>query len=259
MWLNPLSLFSRVAQRRPASAPRRARVRLAVEALEARDVPSNLPVTIDNRLYVTSLYEDLLHREPDPIGLDAFGHALDSGASRDSVALSIINSLEFTRAFIAEQYEHFLGRRATTAEIDPWVRFVNAGGNFDQLQANIISSDEAFAKAASSNQVWLESLYESALGRPIDPLGLTTGLNLLSRGVSRFTIALGIMSSIEADRLTAEGFYHDFLDRRSDPQGLPGWWMALNDGVKQQKVMATFLATPEYVFLATINESTPDG
>src|SRR5262249_5535039 len=156
-----------------------------------------------------------------------YARALDAGQSRDSVALSIINSLEFTRAFIGAQYEHFLGRRASSAEIDPWVKFVNAGGNFDELQAHILSSEEAFQKAGS-NRAWLESLYQNALGRAIDPGALNTNLDALSRGTSRFTIALGIMQSIEADRFTVQGFYIDFLNRRSDPQGLPGWWMNLN-------------------------------
>jgi Domain of unknown function (DUF4214) len=224
---------------------------LRVERLETRDVPSHLPVITENRLYVTSLYNDLLGRQPDPVGLDAFTRALDAGASRNSVALSIINSIEFTRSFIGEQYQHFLGRRATSAEIDPWVKFVNAGGNFDQLQARLISSDEAFIQDGTSNTAWLNTLYQKALGRTIDPTALTNGLALLSRGTSRFSIALGVFQSIEADRLTAKGFYLDFLNRPSDPEGLPGWWMNLNDGVKQQVVMAQFLATEEYVFLAT--------
>src|SRR5262249_50875001 len=156
---------------------------------------------------------DLLGRAPDLAGLDAFSHALDSGASRNSVALAIINSLEFNRAFVGAQYEHFLGRKATTAEIDPWVKFVNAGGNFDQLQAHLISSDEAFQKAGSSNRAWLDTLYQKALGRYIEQDALTTDLSLLSRGVSRFTIALGVFQSVEADRLTARGFYLDFLNR----------------------------------------------
>src|SRR5262245_35542996 len=96
---------------------------LTVEQLETRLVPSHLPVIIENRAFVTSLYNDLLSREPDQEGLDFFTGQLNRGVSRDSVALGIINSLEFTRSFVGENYTHFLGRSATSADIDPWVRF----------------------------------------------------------------------------------------------------------------------------------------
>jgi hypothetical protein len=224
---------------------------LHLETLEARVVPSHLPVIIENRLFVTSLYNDLLHREPDQAGLDGFTRALDAGQSRDSVALSIINSIEFTRSFVGANYEHFLGRRATSAEIDPWVQFVNRGGNFDQLQAQIMSSEEAF-QLAGSNSAWLQQAYTRALGRTATPEELRDQVARLNAGtVTRFQLALGIMQSIEADRFTAQGFYHDFLERQADPQGLPGWWRNLNDGVSQQVVMSQFLATPEYVFLSS--------
>src|SRR5262249_51483412 len=144
----------------------------------------------------------------------------------------------------------FLGRRASTAEIDPWVQFVNRGGNFDELQAHILSSEEAF-QLAGSNTAWLQLAYNKALGRSATPEELRGPLTALNAGASRFTIALGIFQSVEADRFTVQGFYVDFLNRRSDPQGLPGWWMNLNRGVSQQEVMASFLATEEYVFLAS--------
>ncbi len=258
MWLP--SLLARLVpgyrRTRPARATHRAarplKARLAVEALEARYVPSHLPVIIENRAYVTSLYNDLLGRAPDQEGLDGFTAQLNAGANRDNVALGIINSLEFNRAFVGAQYEHFLGRKASSAEIDPWVKFVNAGGNFDQLQAHILSSEEAFQKAGGSNSAWLQLAYDKALGRSATAEELRGPLTALNAAtVSRFTIALGIMQSIEADRLTAQGFYHDFLERQSDPGGFPGWWMALNAGVSQQEVMARFLTTQEYEFLAS--------
>lgn len=224
---------------------------LNAEQLEPRDCPSHLPVILENRVYVTELYNDLLHRAPDPAGLDNFTKALDAGQSRDTVALGILNSTEFTRAFVGANYEHFLGRKASSTEIDPWLKFVNAGGNFDQLQAQIMSSEEAFRSAGGNNSAWLQFAYDKALGRPIDSTALNAGLLNLRAGVSRFTIALGIMQSIEADRFTAQGFYHDFLDRQADPAGLPGWWMQLNAGVSDQVVLSQFLATTEYVFLAT--------
>src|SRR5262249_38762804 len=159
------------------------------------------------------------------------------------VALSIINSIEFTRSFVGENYQHFLGRQATSAEIDPWVKFINAGGNFDQFQARILSSEEAF-QLAGSNSAWLQLCYNKAAARSATPEDLRGPLTAVNGGTgSRFTIALGIMSSVEADRLTARGFYNDFLNRQADPGGLPGWWMALNAGASQQLITSRFLAT----------------
>jgi hypothetical protein len=222
------------------------RCSLCVEFLEARIVPTHLPVIIENRAYVTALFNDLLGRAPDQVSLNNFTQALDRGVSRDSVALSIINSLEFTRSFIGEQYRHFLGRSASALEIDPWIRFVDGGGNFDQLRANLMSSEEAFVKAGGNNRAWLESVYLKLLGRAIDAEGLRTGLAALSSGTSRFDFAHGIARSVEADRASAREFYLEFLNRRSDPVGLPGWWMALNSGISDQVVLSRFLATEEY-------------
>ena len=73
-----------------------------------------------NAKYVDKVYLDVLGRLPDPSGRAYWTGKLDGGADRGSVALQFINSSEFRRFVVDDQFLRFLDRKATTAEQDAW-------------------------------------------------------------------------------------------------------------------------------------------
>ncbi len=66
------------------------------------------------------MYYDVLGRQIDPSGKAYWGKKLDNGADRGSVALNFINSTEFRRFVVDDQFLRFLDRKATTAEHTTW-------------------------------------------------------------------------------------------------------------------------------------------
>lgn len=73
-----------------------------------------------NATYLDKVYFDVLGRQIDPSGKAYWGKKLDDGADRGSVALNFINSSEFRRFVVDDQFLRFLDRKATTAEHTTW-------------------------------------------------------------------------------------------------------------------------------------------
>jgi hypothetical protein len=73
-----------------------------------------------NATYLEKVYYDVLGRPIDPSGKAYWGKKLDNGADRGSVALNFINSSEFRRFVVDDQFLRFLDRKATTAEHTTW-------------------------------------------------------------------------------------------------------------------------------------------
>jgi hypothetical protein len=95
--------------------------------------------------------------------------------------------------------------------------------------------------------------YEVFLGRPADPGGLATWVDLLDAGGSDQSVVEGIMDSPEFYAHaggTPSGFvsalYTDLLGRAADPGGLASWVGQLNAGVSLGAAVAGFLYSNEY-------------
>src|SRR5262245_28119883 len=99
-------------------------VRLLVERLEDRTVPSSTPVhTIRQVLQgsqatsqpnaaalVDAFYLDLLHRQPSAQEVAGWVSVFASGATRLTVVSQFVNSPEFRSHEIIADYQNFLGR-----------------------------------------------------------------------------------------------------------------------------------------------------
>jgi len=73
-----------------------------------------------NAAYLDRVYLDVLGRQIDPSGKAYWGNKLNNGADRGSVALNFINSSEFRRFVVDDQFLRFVDRKATTAEHATW-------------------------------------------------------------------------------------------------------------------------------------------
>ena len=73
-----------------------------------------------NAAYLDAVYADVLGRSIDPSGKAYWTNKLNKGAERGSVALQFINSSEFRRFLVDDEFLRFLDRRATTAEHTTW-------------------------------------------------------------------------------------------------------------------------------------------
>src|SRR5438067_7456214 len=116
-------------------------VHLAVEELEARHVPSTIGTP--NQDFVDQVYQDLLHRSADPVGLAVLSNQLDSGAlSRSQVVLAIQNSPEGRSTLVNDVFLRFLHRPADTLAMMAGSSFLAQGNSSVALEAQVIGSAE---------------------------------------------------------------------------------------------------------------------
>jgi hypothetical protein len=202
--------------------------------------------------FVTQVYLNLLHRQPDAGGLSAFSALLDSGhATRPQVVQLIEGSAEYQASAIDDLYTRLLGRKADAFGLGSFTFFLSAGGTLSQVEAAILGSPEYASRhndpGGNDTQAFLTALYGDVFGRPLDASGEATYTRALQEGISRSLVATAVLSSAEADEQQVAGLYQRFLGRTADAGGLQGYTDALLQGWSSQAVAAAILGSDEYM------------
>jgi Ca2+-binding RTX toxin-like protein len=172
---------------------------------------------LGNSQFVTLLYENVLHREPDQSGLDNWVAGLNGGETRAQVVLGFSESQED------------IGDLAAPVQHGLWI------------------ADPAAGEVAR--------LYDTVLGRLPDGSGLANWTHTLEGGASLQSVADGFVGSQEfqADygALNNNDFvtllYHNVLHRDPDPGGLANWVGDLNGGMTRAQVVVGFSESPEHI------------
>jgi hypothetical protein len=209
--------------------------------------PNSLVGSLNER-FVAKVYQQLLMRPVDPVGLAAFAGALDRGElTRTQVVQIIESSQEYRIKVVTNLYTKLLGRPPDAAGLAAFVNYLGAGGTIGDVKALILSSDEYFlGKGGGTNAGWLAAMYQDILGRPPDPVGLQFFGGLLNSGASRLAVALMIVKSQESNTILVNGFYQTYLNRPADPFGLNTFVNALDAGVHEQDIVAIIMGSDEY-------------
>jgi hypothetical protein len=223
-----------------ASRSGNSTVPLQVEDLEARRVLSNAQ-------YVNALYNDLLHRAPASSEVTLWSNALRAGGDPLQVALDFTSSPEYLGDLIRADYQTFLGRQPTAAEVNGWLTQLQAGLGENQLQADFLASDEFFADHGSNVTSWLSGVYQDVLGRALDSGGLANWSQQLQAGMSRFAVALGIVTSPEAFTRLVDAAYQNLLGRAADAVGQAYWVTQLEQGMTPSHLLARFASSTEFI------------
>ena len=90
-----------------------------------------------NRRYVAQLYRDMLGREADTAGMNAFVQILDENeATRTQVVLAIMNSQEYREKVVRDLYVKVLGRDVDSVGLAGWSSFLAQGGTEDRRSSS---------------------------------------------------------------------------------------------------------------------------
>jgi hypothetical protein len=92
--------------------------------------------------WVRQLFIDLLGREVDAAALTTFTTALTSGATRASVAGSVVASTEYLGRVVNDLYQQLLGRPADATALAAFTTLLQSGGTPEQVLAQIVGSVE---------------------------------------------------------------------------------------------------------------------
>jgi hypothetical protein len=214
-------------------------VRPGFEELESRWLPST--VGTPNQNFVDQVFQDLLHRPADSVGLATLSNKLDSGMmNRFQVVFSVENSAEGRSTLVNDLFFRFLHRSADPQALLFGTNFLAQGNSTVALEARIIGSPEYLqTRAGGVDQFFLAALYNDVLDRAVDAAAQATDTQALAQGVSPAQIALDVLTSTEGRADQVRGYYTSYLRRPADPAGLGFWTNTLQElGSGQQSINA---------------------
>ena len=98
--------------------------------------------------FLDALFQDALGREVDASGRAYFDAAMAKGATPASVAAIIFGSDEYRRNLVSGFYQAFLDRPLDPVGVESFVGQLAGGQRDEQIIAEMVASDEFFAKTA---------------------------------------------------------------------------------------------------------------
>jgi len=194
--------------------------------------------------FVSVVYGQLLNRSTDPSAA-AWVNLLNAGASPGSVVSGIEGSTEYLTDVVTGLYQRYLHRAPDPGGAQSWVSVLLGGATIEQVTADIVGSAEYFALHGSSNQSFVDALYQDMLTRTADSGGEAYWINALNGGASRDAVAQDFLTSTEyrADLINAD--YLQFLGRPAEAAGLADWMAALSSGMTDQTLLSAIFGSSE--------------
>jgi hypothetical protein len=179
------------------------------------------PYTPDE-LWIRATYQDVLGREADVAGLEAWTSARDRGLTGRRFAASIVGSAE-NRSHLADQlYEEVLGRPADPAGRAYWAEVVRTS-TLTRARARLWNTRESILRFHSDATAFVTALYETALGRTATEAELDYWDGAIDVGMRWDTASKRILASPEAARRLVLALYRDMVDFTPAPPDVAPW------------------------------------
>jgi uncharacterized delta-60 repeat protein len=198
---------------------------------------------------ITSLYQRVLGRAPEPAGFESNRRQLLDGysAQRQEVALALASGEEYYGNLVAGFYARYLGRTATPADRAAWVPMLLRGALTDEgLLALLAGSEEYYRRHGGTDVGWVDALYRDVLARPRGA-GENGLLAALRQGASRSQVAAAVLASVEYRQGVIRGLYNQYLRRGAAPGEVDFWTQVLGQpGNSNEKVASALLGSAEY-------------
>jgi uncharacterized protein (TIGR03118 family) len=150
-----------------------------------------------NERFVAQLYQDLLDRPVDALGLAYWNGLLSAGVPRSQVAAMLETTDEYHSQEINQLYLQLLNRPVDPVGLAYFLPLLANGGTVQLAEGQLLGSDEYFTHHGGTNDSFLQALYHDTVNRPVDALGQQTFGGLLAAGVPRSSVALSLLGSAE--------------------------------------------------------------
>lgn len=197
--------------------------------------------------YVTSLYEEVLGREPDVAGLGYWVALQQAGLPRPVIANYFWASAEHVGVEVDQLYATLFGRAADAAGRAYWVQRVASGTNFTDVAIAFLTVPE-YTATHFVDVAYVNGLFNNVLGRPADSSILSWVQLMRSGALSRAALATVFLTSDEAYVDALSDYYREFLGRPLDPFAFQLW---MSPAVRRQatplSVTGLVLGSDEYL------------
>ncbi len=228
--------------------------------------------------YVVRLYETVLGRQPDEIGLNEWYQLLVSGSQTGAqVARDFFMSPEYLEkntsndTYLRDLYRALFDRDADGIGYEEWMAQLDAGvprinilkGFVDSIEFSELCNrfsiekgtveGEYYGPELTGTEKFILRLYKTALGRDADEEGMTSWNYILANKIqSGADVAFGFIFSPECIKMNlsnqafVELLYSALFDRGADSEGLATWMHELERGMSREYVFSGFVNSIEF-------------
>ena len=117
-----------------------------------------------NESFLENLYIDLLGRNHDEVGFNAYVGALANATPRDEIADSFLHSPEYFGRRVQDLYRDHLGRDADAESLGSYLASLLDGRSLDDVRTEILTSVE-YSRLHPTDEDFVAALYQELLGR----------------------------------------------------------------------------------------------
>lgn len=196
--------------------------------------------------WLTRLYNDLLHRNPQGGEIAGWLDALRAGTTRSQVGQAFVASTEYQENLVRSQYRAYLGRDAEPGATAWWLGGMQAGMTDLGTAALFLASNEFYAAHGGTPRSWVTGLYGVTLGRAPDSAGLNAWAGAVQAGTPREMVAYAFLTSPEGSRWHVGDLFAGLLRREAGPDEHAFWAAHLRVDVTPSQLAGMLVATPEY-------------
>jgi endoglucanase len=198
-----------------------------------------------------ALYQDVLHRAPDPSGMAYWPGALMYQGLPVSFAVDgVLSSAEYDGARIDAAYQSALGRLPEPEGRAYWLSQIMSGAlPVDQVQMTLTKSDEFYAiRSGGDPRRFVDYLYSTLLGRAATADDEAAWSGYMARS-GRAAAVDAIYTSVESGNRRVNALYQAYFARDADPSGL-AYWTPVVIAQGDQTLRGLLVNSPEYVIRA---------
>ncbi len=228
--------------------------------------------------FVSRLYTEVLDREGDPAGLDAWTEVLKSGQEQGAkVAQGFIESQEFlarnlsNEQYVTVLYHTFFDREPDPAGHEAWIGVLESGMSRTHVLKGFAESAEftevcerygiergtiTLSEPRDLNEgitKFIIRCYNLCLGRDADAGGLNnwcdailSGRNTAKEAAYGFVFSPEFLEKNLSDEEYVRILYRVFMDRDADGPGLEAWLGVLAEGKSRHHVFNGFADSQEF-------------
>ncbi len=199
---------------------------------------------------IYALYQDILLRAPDEVGLKSWRNALvKQGAPTMNVANGILYSDEYYLQRIDAAYREILNRDPDPIGRADWHRRMQTGkASVDEIRMTFTRSLEYYVAAGGTDTAFVGVLYRTMLRRQAGPAEIDEWVRLAAiRGTG--AVVTSIWNSYESGTIRLNAVYNQFLKRDVDPSGVKSW-VPLITSQGDQAARSAIVGSYEYLLQA---------
>lgn len=204
-----------------------------------------------NRRWLAQVYRDVIKREIGAPALEQGEKFLSQPGNPRTLRLQYMHKLLSSLLYFArishDAYNNILHEAAHQDDCVKSLNFLHNGGTGEQLSAMLFGDTEYFERRGGGTTAgWAAAVFQDIFGRPIDAAGAALIKDLLAKELSREAVAQNLLNTVEARVRLVRGWFQQFLQRDPTKVELTRLVRQLGQGVPEENIIATIVASPEY-------------